>query len=298
VIVVPSLATARDVIVHAPGWRSGVVGRAERVIVTPGGKPLNVARYLAAMGVDAALVVAADPSLLRDVEEALPAGVVAGSVVTEAASRTDVAIVGARGELTVINGPVPSLSDEELYRAVEIVRAHLDRESVLVVAGSQPATAFTRLVEVAQRARAQLVIDVSGPDLRAAAAIPSWLVKVNVTELAAALGVDEADAWDDGRRLMPAADALVVTRGAAGMRAWLADGTVVDAPAIEVPVANPYGAGDAVTAALAAALAQRPLDRDAIVDASAWAAAAASDPGLGLDPEVVAALRRRVSRAS
>jgi fructose-1-phosphate kinase PfkB-like protein len=228
----------------------------------------------------------------------LPAGVVAGSVVTEAASRTDVAIVGAGGELTVINGPVPSLSDEELYRGLEIVRAHLDGESVLVVAGSQPPAAFTRLIEIRQEASARLVIDVSGPDLRAAAAISSSLVKVNVAELAAALGVDEADAWDDARELLPGADALVITRGAAGMRAWLGDGTVVDVPATEVAVANPYGAGDAVTAALASVLAERPLNRDALLEASAWAAAAASDAGLGLDPDLVAELRRRVSPAS
>jgi fructose-1-phosphate kinase PfkB-like protein len=296
VIVIPSLATSRDVIVHAPAWVAGVVNRAERVIVTPGGKPLNVARFLGAMGVDAALVVAADASLLRDVEQQLPPGVVGASVLTVASSRTDVAIAVADGELTVINGPVSPLSDEEMYRALGIVRTKLDREGILVVAGSQPPTAFARLVEVAQQAGARLVIDVSGPDLRAAAAIASALVKVNAGELAAAFGIDEAEAWDRARELLPVAEALVVTRGAAGMRGWLGDGTVVDVPAIDVTVANPYGAGDAVTAALTAVLAERPIDRDALLDASAWAAAAATDPGLGLDPGLVTELRATVRR--
>jgi fructose-1-phosphate kinase PfkB-like protein len=290
-IVIPSLATSRDVILHAPGWRRGSVTRAARVIVTAGGKPLNVARFLGAMGIECTLVLVADRALANAVAAALPSCVAVRQVITRTESRTDVAIVDGVGELTVVNGPPPTMSDDELDGALDLVTTSTGRDGILVVAGSQPDTAMASLLTIAPDASARVVLDVSGVELRDAAAADVSLVKVNAAELAEATGAGEDRAWGDAPTLMPGAESVVITRGAEGLRGWLADGRVVRVPGLEAPIVNPYGSGDAVTAALAAALTRGPIDDGALLDAAAWAVAVAGDPGLELDPAAASAFR-------
>ena len=291
-IVIPSLGTSRDVILDAPGWRRGAVGRAERQFVLPGGKPLNVARFLGAMGVPCRLVLLADAALATDAAAMLPPRVSADLLVTAAPSRTDVAIVDGRGGLTVLNGPPAPIEPGELDAAMEATEAALAERDVLVLAGSQPAGAVRRLLEGGRRVSARVLVDLSGGDLLDGLAGRPELVKVNAAELAASRGADVERAWRDGPGLIPEAGAVVVTRGGRGLRAWLPSGKVVRVPAIRAPVVNPFGAGDAVTAALAAALFVGEVTVDALLDGAAWAAAVVGEFGLDLDPARAATLRR------
>jgi tagatose 6-phosphate kinase len=295
VIVVPSLTTARDVIVGAPHWRRGSVARAEHQYLVPGGKPLNVARFLGAMGVPCRLVFLADAALAAETARILPPRVSADLFVSASQSRTDVAIVDEAGELTVINGPPPSISADELDAALEGVRGAMEERDLLLIAGSQPPGAVARLLEIARRASARLLVDSSGADLVAALGGRPELVKLNVAELAEARGGDVERAWSDGRALLPEAANVVVTHGRRGLRGWLggAQGVAVRVPAIRTGVANPYGAGDAVTAALAAGMLDGPPTVAALLDGAAWAAAVAGEFGLDLDPGKAATLRER-----
>jgi fructose-1-phosphate kinase PfkB-like protein len=170
---------------------------------------------------------------------------------------------------------------------------------VLVIAGSQPPGAVARLVEIARRASARLLVDSSGADLLAALGGRPELVKVNAAELAAVRGGDVERAWRDAPRLLPEAANVVVTRGRRGLRGWLGEqgGAVgvpagaVRVPAIRTRVVNPYGAGDAVTAALAAAMLDGPPTVAALLDGVAWAAAVAGEFGLDLDRGRAATMR-------
>ncbi len=264
--------------------------RAERQFVLPGGKPLNVARFLGAMGIPCRLVVLADAVLAAEVDAILPPRVSADLLVTVAQSRTDVAIVDGRAGLTVLNGPPSPIESAELDAAMEAVTAALAVRDVLVVAGSQPPGAVARLIEVARRSAARLLVDMSGADLLEGLAGRPELVKVNAVELAAARG-DVEQAWREAPRLIPEAGAVVVTRGGRGLRAWLPGGDVVRVPALGAPVVNPFGAGDAVTAALAAALFDGDVTVDTLLDGAAWAAAVVGEFGLDLDPARAATLR-------
>jgi tagatose 6-phosphate kinase len=215
--------------------------------------------------------------------------------VTAAPSRTDVAIVDERGGLTVINGPVPPISAEELDGALEGVRDALEERDLLVIAGSQSPGAVARLLEIARGASARLLVDSSGPDLLTALGGHPELVKVNAAELAGARGSDVERAWCDGPALLPEAANIVVTRGRRGLRGWLgvAQGVAVRVPAIRTRVVNPYGTGDAVTAALAAAMLDGPPTIAGLLEGAAWAAAVAGEFGLDLDPGNAATLRER-----
>jgi 1-phosphofructokinase len=294
-IVIPSLNTSRDVIAEAAGWRRGTVSRATRQIVVPGGKPLNVARFLGAMGVPCRLVVLADAALAAEIAAILPPRVSADLFVTATRSRTDVALVEPGGRLTVVNGVAPAVPAPDLEAALDGVAAALVERDLLVIAGSQPPGVTERLAALARRAGARLLVDTSGPDFLAALEGRPDFVKVNAAELGAARGVRAAQAWRDGARLVPEAAGVVVTWGPRGLRGWLPDGTVMRVPAVPVEVVDPYGAGDAVTAALAvglaAALPGGGIGREALSDAAAWAGAVTEQLGLDLDPGRAAALR-------
>jgi tagatose 6-phosphate kinase len=292
VIVVPSLNTARDVILGASRWRRGGVGRAEQQHVVPGGKPLNVARFLGAMGVPCRLVVLADAALAAETAKILSPRVSADLFVIAAPSRTDVAIVEDGGRLTVINGPPPPVSADELDAALDAVQAVLEERDLLVIAGSQPPGAVARLLEIARRASARLLVDSSGADLLAALGGRPEVVKVNAAELAAARGGDVERAWRDAPALLPEAENVVVTRGRSGLRGWLGE-RAVRVPAIRTRVVNPYGAGDAVTAALAAGMLDGPPTVASLLDGAAWAAAVAGEFGFDLDPGKAATLREQ-----
>jgi len=294
-IVIPSLNTSRDVILEAPGWRRGTVSRATRQVVVPGGKPLNVARFLGVMGVPCRLVILADAALAAEVAAILPPRVSADLFVTATRSRTDVAIVEPGGRLTVLNGAAPAVPAPDLDAALNGVAAALAERDILVIAGSQPVGVTERLVALALGVGARLLVDTSGPDLLAALAARPELVTVNAAELGAARVVRAAQAWRDGAGLVPEAGCVVVTWGPRGLRGWLPDGTVVHVPTLPIEVVDPYGAGDAVTAALSAALAAA-LPHDgirgaALLDAAAWAGAVSEQLGLDLDPGRAAALR-------
>jgi fructose-1-phosphate kinase PfkB-like protein len=295
VIVVPSLNTARDVILGASGWHRGAVGRADKQYVVPGGKPLNVARFLGAMGVPCLLIALADTALAAETARILPPRVSAELFVTAASSRTDVAIVEAGGRLTVITGPAPPVSTDELDTALDAVGAGLGERDLLIIAGSQPPGAVERLLEIAQRASARLLVDASGADLLTALGGHPEVVKVNAAELAAARGGDAERAWRDAPALLPEAANVVVTHGRRGLRGWLGgrQGGAVRVPAIQAEVVNPYGAGDAVTAALAAGMLDGPPTVAALLDGAAWAAAVAGEFGIDLDPGKAATLREQ-----
>lgn len=290
-IVIPSLNTSRDVILEAPRWRRGRVERAVSQVVVPGGKPLNVARFLGAMGVPCRLVLLADGPLAAEVAAILPPPVSADLFVTATRSRTDVAIVERSGRLTVLNGPAPSVLAAEVEAAVDGVRAALAERDVLVLAGSQPRGVSSDLVALAGQVGARLLVDASGEDLQVALTAGPELVTVNAVELAALAGVRATQAWREGPALAPRAGGMVVTWGRRGLRGWLPDGARVRVPAVPARAVNPYGAGDAVTAALAAAMAAGRIDATSLLDAAAWAGAVTEVLGLDLDPGRAATLR-------
>lgn len=290
-IVIPSFATARDVILLAPGWRRGAVLQVERQLVLPGGKPLNVARFLGAMGIPSRLVLLADGPIAAQTAAILPPRVSADLFVTEEPCRTDVAIVDGQGGLTVLNGPPPVLRDAELADALQAVRAALGERDVLVVAGSQPAGLVGRLMELADASAARVLVDVAGDDLREALGRRPAMVKVNASELATTCRSTVVRAWRSAPSLAPGATAIVVTHGRHGLRAWLEDASVVRVPAPDVTVVNPLGAGDAVTAAMAATLDRATDPLDGLRDATAWAATVVGAFGLDLDPGRAAGLR-------
>src|SRR3954451_8253984 len=178
--------------------RPGEVLRVDRVVVTPGGKGLNVARAARALGHRTVLV------------SFLPGrtGVAAGAMIADEGVKLhavhcpgelrSTAIIQERdGRTTVLNEPGPPVGEPEWAAYERALQAHLEGHGILVCSGSvppgSPSDAYGRLAALAEEAGVTTLVDAAGETLlRALDAGPS-LVTPNLAEAEGALGLGPGD---------------------------------------------------------------------------------------------------------
>jgi fructose-1-phosphate kinase PfkB-like protein len=180
-------------------------------------------------------------------------------------------VTESSGRTTVLNEPGPTLGPEDWAAYEAAVAANLAGRGVLVCSGSlppgAPADGHARLAREARRAGLPCVVDASGAVLAAAVAAGVDVVTPNLGEAEALSGSGTGEAVAaaaDGRpRALAAAGALVAAGARAAVVTAAAAGAAVATPgntiwltAPPAEVRNPVGAGDVLTAALAAALAR------------------------------------------
>lgn len=259
-----------------------------------GGKGINVARVVAAAGVDtlAVLPLAADDPF----GAALRASAVpADTVQVQGHVRANVTITDPAGVTTKLNLPGAALSPHEVSALIAAVVAASEGADWLVLAGSLPPGAGERLyVDITRAVRERwgahaprVAIDTSGAALRAvvADATPD-LIKPNDEELAELAGVALEPGVDLAAAVLPVAGELVprrvaaalVTLGAAGAVLVTADGAWQAAPP-RIRVVSTVGAGDSSLAGylLADVAGEDPAGR--LLRSIRYGAAAASLPG-------------------
>jgi 1-phosphofructokinase family hexose kinase len=253
--------------------RAGEVLRFSRVVVTPGGKGVNVARLARAFGADAALVGfvpgrtgAAAAGLLGD------EGVTLRGVAVEGEIRSTAVVLEDSGRVTVFNEPGPSLGPGDWERFEAEVADGLVGARVLACSGSLPPSApedaYARLVGLARERGALSIVDVAGGQLGAALEAGADVVTPNLAEAeglllgranetveAGDIDVVRSRAGAAARELVArGARHAVVTAAAAGAAIACADGAQwLVAPRVAA-VRNPIGAGDALVGGVALAL--------------------------------------------
>jgi len=276
---------ARDVLVVGPNLtidrtlstdelRPGGATAISKVIVTAGGKGVNVARAARFLGLRATVTgllaghmgrAAAD--LLRDEGIDLVGVSVPGEL------RFALIILEDGGRATVLNEPGPVLAEEHWlgYEAASVEA--FEDHAIVVCSGSlppgAPADGYARIVRAARERGRVVIVDAAGPPLVEALEHGPDAVCPNLAEAEGVLlggGEETVSAPADARdRSISAAEALVghgaraaiVTAASAGVA--IADrenrsGRWIAAPA--VTVSNPMGAGDAFAAGLAAGFAR------------------------------------------
>jgi 1-phosphofructokinase family hexose kinase len=284
--------------------RPGEVLRFDRVVVTPGGKGLNVARAARALG-HPALLVSFLPGHTGRAAAAMIAeeGIELSGVPTAGELRSTAVVQERGGRTTVLNEPGPPVDERRWADYENAVRGRLTSRSLLVCSGSvppgAPADAYGRLTEIAHAAGGRAVVDAAGETLlRALDAAPD-LVTPNLSEAEGALGLAAGGAAvqtgaDARPRATAAAEALVrqgaraavVTADAAGaaVAAGVETAEFIPAPRV-AEVRNPIGAGDVLLSALAAALERGEGLSEAARAGVAAAAASVEWPTAGeLDP--------------
>jgi 1-phosphofructokinase family hexose kinase len=280
-----------------PELRPGAVLRVADVVVTPGGKGLNVARAARSLGVPAVLVAFLPGQTGRAAGGMIEAeGVALRGLDAPGEIRVTAVILEPGGRTTVINEPGPPLPEAAWAALEAVAERELADHGVLVCSGSlppgAPADGYARLVARAHAAGRRAVVDANGPALEAAVRAGADVVTPNLAE-AEGLADEAVEAAPDARERACAAAAELVRRGAGGAvvtaaaagAAVAGDGRPAWLPAPRVRVRNPIGAGDVLTAALAAALERGAELPDAAREAVAAAAASVESPTAGeLDP--------------
>jgi tagatose 6-phosphate kinase len=264
----------------------------------PGGKGLNVARVLRALGREVGTLQPlggeAGSWIARELADG---GIPVHPVPIAGETRTTVAVVDDLAHPTLLAEPGPQLSDDEWARLLAVLADAVSVDDWVVVAGSFPPGAgpehLAAMIDATHRAGARVLVDTSGALLLTAADAGADVVKANELEVREATEVDGLD--DAVPRLTRHGATVMVSRGSAGARMTGADGVVHSRTAVPDVSGNPTGAGDAATAGLVAALAQ---GRDAQT-AMEWAAvcgaaAVLNDVAGAIDVDILPELAARI----
>jgi len=248
--VSPNLAI--DVTVELDSLTPGAVHRARRVHRQAGGKGVNVARTVSALGERVTVMGLASGTELseRFADEALTCELVP----TEAASRTCTILLTPDGRATVVNEPGSRVSDPTPL--LERYRERLDEASSVALMGSLqpglPSRLFAEMVAGARERGLFCVVDTSGDALASAIEAGPSLVIPNRDEAEALLGraLDTVEACQRAAEEIRQRGAAlaVVTLGEEGAVLSGPDGMngrLVRDGDTDMRFGNPTGAGDA-----------------------------------------------------
>ncbi|MEU9898841.1 1-phosphofructokinase family hexose kinase [Streptomyces phaeochromogenes] len=285
-ILTVTLNTALDITYRVRGLRPHTSHRVTEVIERPGGKGLNVARVLAALGHEVTVTGFVGGATGRAVQEQLThtAGVVDALVPVAGATRRTIAVADtATGDTTQLNEPGPAISPAEWSAFQEAYEVLLRSASAVALCGSLPpgvpVGAYAQLVRTARALAVPVLLDTSGEPLRRGIAARPDIVKPNADELAELTGShDPSQATRDARRR--GAHSVVASLGAEGLLARTPDGDWHAAPPRAVH-GNPTGAGDSVVAGLLSGLVERLPWPERLARAVALSAASVLAPVAG-----------------
>ncbi len=277
-IVTVTPNTAIDWTVFVPSFEFNQTIRANNAVWGMGGKAADAAWVLGELGIPCmALGFAAGMIGQKMVEMLERKGVETDFVWVDGETRVNVLVVSedGRGQSTLA---VESLevSDVHVEQMRCVYLGALDRptpgyaeETSVILGGSLPhgveTKLYTEMVAEARRRGIPVVFDVYyGPLLRAGLAAGPTVIKPNRVELEGLTGHPVSSLQDVYRAAMEIYDQygtmVIATLGEEGALAVLGD-RAYQIPPIRVPVASTAGAGDAVLAGMADALAKRqPLE--------------------------------------
>lgn len=273
---------AWDVTYGVGRFREHATNRAQTVSARAGGKAVNVARVLHALGEDVTVVApVGGPTGDLFANDLAACGIPVVPVDTTVDLRRTITIVSEEtGDATLVNEG-SRLTDWPAFLACAEQR--MAHASLVVAAGSLPSgapvDAYGQLARAAAGHGVPILVDTSGPALAAALGHSPSLVKPNLAEL---LDVtDVIDPLEAASRLSTEKEvAVLVTLGAEGMVLAVA-GETWRGSLDDVLRGNPTGAGDAALAAFARGVRSGSTWPEMLRDATALAGAAVLAPYAG-----------------
>ncbi|MEV6509769.1 1-phosphofructokinase family hexose kinase [Streptomyces sp. NPDC051642] len=285
-ILTVTLNTALDITYRVRELHPHASHRVSEVTERPGGKGLNVARVLAALGHEVTVTGFAGGATGRVVQDQLTdtPGVLDALIPVSGATRRTIAVVDElTGDTTQLNEPGPTVTSTEWTAFQEAYESLLGGVSAVALCGSLPpglpVGAYAGLIRTARTADVPVLLDTSGEPLRRGVAARPDIVKPNTDELAELTGShDPLRATQDARRR--GARAVVASLGARGLLAATPEGTWHATPPTRVH-GNPTGAGDSAVAGLLSGWVERLPWPDRLARAVALSAATVLAPVAG-----------------
>jgi 1-phosphofructokinase family hexose kinase len=201
-IITVTLNAAIDRTLAVPNFRLGRRHRAVDQATMAGGKGVNVARVLKALGQPViATGVAGGGTGTRIIEQLTEEAILNDFVRIREESRTSTAVVDpTSGEQTEINERGPSVSESELELFTDKLLYLAKGAGVVVFAGSLPRGVpddlYARLVQEVKKLGATTVLDSEGEALRLATRAEPTVVTPNETEAEELVGHEFSDDED------------------------------------------------------------------------------------------------------
>jgi 1-phosphofructokinase/tagatose 6-phosphate kinase len=296
-IVTVTLNAAVDRTLTVPNFQRGQRHRASAGVTLAGGKGINVARALKALGVPVvATGFVGGATGTRIVDELTQEAILNDFVRIEGESRTSTAVVDPAGSTyTEINEWGPSVKPEELEMLLEKLRYLTQDAGSVVFAGSLPRDVPTDFYAEATRELARrhvtTVLDTEGEPLRLGVDAEPFLVSPNQIEAEGLVGQEFHDEEDfrlalDGIAELGARNVLITTEQ--GALALLREDREVRRYRATAPRLDPVsavGAGDVLLAGFLAARHAGRSNEEALRAAVAAGAASTLEVGAGrFDP--------------
>ena len=255
------LSPAIDATVRMNAWPTdGCIIKNATDTFAPGGKTVNVARWLAIRGATVACggLLGEDNAVMFE-KELKKYGVKDRFVRIPGSTRVNEMFVTPNGSFKVNRPAFPGMRNDGVLAVAVAERIGLGRcdggdaaatQDVVILSGSLPkdwpADTYRHLVEAAKRTGAKVVLDASGAALVEGVKAHPDVIKPNAEECEALIGFVPKTA-DDFNRAMAALKAFcdypIISDGGAGC--WF-DGTFVPAPKVEV--LDTTAAGDTLLA--------------------------------------------------
>jgi 1-phosphofructokinase/tagatose 6-phosphate kinase len=306
-IVTVTLNAAIDRSLTVPNFQRGQRHRASAGVTLAGGKGINVARALKALGVPVvATGLVGGTTGSRIVEELTAEAILNDFVHIEGESRTSTAVVDPTGgTYTEINEWGPSVRAEELEMLREKLRYLTQDAEFVVFAGSLPRDVDTDFYADATRELAKrhvpTVLDTEGEPLRLGVEAEPFLVSPNQTEAEGLVGQEFHDEEDfllalDSIAERGARNVLITTEyGALALLREEREAHHLRALAPRIDPMSTVGSGDVLLAAFLAARHAGRSNIESLRAAVAAGAASTLEVGAGrFDPRQAGRLQAGV----
>ncbi|WP_030941284.1 1-phosphofructokinase family hexose kinase [Streptomyces sp. NRRL S-646] len=285
-ILTVTLNTALDLTYRVPALKPHASHRITEVTERPGGKGVNVARVLAALGHEVTVTGFTGGATGRTVQDQLTTtpGLVDALVPVTGSTRRTIAVVDDQtGDTTQLNEPGPTITPAEWSAFQETYEDLLAPASAVALCGSLPpgvpVGAYAGLIRLAKAAGVPVLLDTSGEPLRRGIAARPDIIKPNLDELSELTGSHEPlrGAQDARRR---GAQSVVASLGTEGLLAVTPEGRWRATPPARIH-GNPTGAGDSAVAGLLSGLAEQLPWPERLARAAALSAATVLAPVAG-----------------
>ncbi len=304
-IVTLTLNPALDLTLQLPQLHLGEVNLARQGELHPAGKGINVARVLRDLG-QAVIVTGILGEENRREFDALfqRHGFENAFLYERGNTRINVKISEEdTGRVSDINLPGLQVAPATWQALGERLQALSRQSQLFVLSGSIPrgldTSAYAVLIDRIHAQGGRVIVDTSGAALRAAVDARPQIVKPNLDELSQWAGrpLPSVAAQEAVIRqwLQKGIRHVVLSCGREGLR-WYSANQAWEALPPAVEVVSTVGAGDSLVAGLAYGLANGMTVQDTLVVATAAAALAVSQVGVGIpSPEALETLKRQVS---
>jgi 1-phosphofructokinase/tagatose 6-phosphate kinase len=310
VIVTVTLNAAIDRTLTVPNFQRGQRHRASAGVTLAGGKGINVARALKALGVPVvATGLVGGATGTRIVEQLTTEAILNDFVHIEGESRTSTAVVDPTGgTYTEINEWGPAVRPEELETLREKLRYLTQDADFVVFAGSLPRDVdddfYAETSRELARRHVPVVLDTDGEPLRLAVEAEPFLVSPNQAEAEALAGQEFHDEEDfqlalDAIAEMGPRNVLITTeQGAFALLREERETHRLSAIAPRVDPISAVGSGDVLLAGFLAARHAGRSNEEALRAAVAAGAASTLEAGAGrFDPRQAGRLQAGVNVA-